>query len=77
MYFELNRHPAQVPRTKIVPPPQYWAGELCPGTPGGASIVERNRNANLISQDFFHVSSFVNNWYKKNLNLMVEFLRFL
>ena len=33
MYFELNRHPAQVPRTKIefCPPPQYWAGELCHG----------------------------------------------
>ena len=31
MYFELNRHPAQVPRTKtdFCPPPQYWAGELC------------------------------------------------
>ena len=38
------------------------------------SIVESNHNANLISQDFFHVSSFVNNWYKKNLNLMVEFM---
>ena len=36
MYFELNRHPAQVPRTKIefCPPPQYWAGELCSGLLG-------------------------------------------